>query len=61
MVEQILKRKKNYSADELYQLIEQLAGAQNMNPETNIKLSKIRPNKALVMMLNIIEEFREGV
>lgn len=61
MVEQILKRKKNYSADELYQLIEQLTVAQNMNPETDIKLSKISPNKTLVMMLNIIEEFREGV
>ena len=34
---------------------------QNMNPETDIKLSKISPNKTLVMMLNIIEEFREGV
>lgn len=61
IVDYLLKQKKRFCPDDYYQLLDNLALAQNLDPDNKLKKSLKFPNKDLQIMLDIIEEHREGL
>lgn len=61
IVDQLLKRRKKINPTELYQLVEDLASVQCLNPDQKKSFSQKSPTRLLKSFIEIIKENREGI